>query len=69
MMQNLPKLKQMIGMFKQNPQQIVQQMMANNPNMKEINNLINQYGSPEQAFRHKAQEMGVDPNEIINLFR
>ena len=45
------------------------QMMQNNPKMKEVQDLINQYGDPEKAFKAKAQEMGVDPNEIINMLK
>jgi hypothetical protein len=37
--------------------------------MSEVNKLIEQYGSPEQAFRHKAQEMGYDPDELINILK
>ena len=67
--QNLSRVKQMISEFRNNPQQAVARMMQSNPNMKEINDLVNRYGSPEQAFRHKAQEMGVNPDEIISLFK
>ena len=62
-------MMEMLKMFRANPRQAVQQIMMNNPNMKEINNLIQQYGSPEQAFRHKAQEMGLNPDEIINMLK
>lgn len=44
-------------------------MLQNNPNMKEVNELINKYGSPEKAFRCKAQEMGINPEDIINLLK
>ena len=66
---NQPNMMQMLAQFKQNPKQMIQNMMMNNPNMKEINNLIHQYGSPEQAFRAKAQEMGLNPDEIINMLK
>ena len=62
-------MMQMLKMLKSNPQQALQQMMMNNPKMQEVNNLIKQYGSPEQAFRHKAQEMGINPDEVINLLK
>ena len=60
---------QMMKLFKSNPQQALQQMLMNSPNMKEVNAWINQYGSAEQAFRHKAQEMGLNPDEIINSLK
>lgn len=62
-------MMQMLRMFKNNPQHILQQMMMNNPKMQEINNLIQQYGSPEKAFRHKAEEMGIDADEFIGLLK
>jgi len=52
-----------------NPQTMLNQMLKNNPRMSEVNKLIEQYGSPEQAFRHKAQEMGYDPDELINILK
>ena len=62
-------MMQMMKLFKSNPQQALQQMLMNSPNMKEVSSWINQYGSPEQAFRHKAQEMGLNPDEIINSLK
>ena len=62
-------MMQMLKSFKQNPVQTIQQMIMNTPNMKEINEWIKEYGSPEQAFRHKAAEMGKDPDELINLLK
>lgn len=45
-------------------------MMQNNPNVKELNNLIQQSGgNPEVAFRKKAEEMGINPEEIIGMFK
>jgi hypothetical protein len=43
--------------------------MMNNPNMQEVSNLIQKCGSPEEAFRQKAQEMGIDPDEFISLMK
>lgn len=59
-------------MFKSmgNPQAMLSQMMQNNPRAKELQDLIQQYGGdPEKAFRAKAQEMGVNPDEIIKMLR
>ena len=45
-------------------------MMSNNPQYAQIQELIRQNGGdPEKAFRAKAAEMGVDPNEIINALK
>ena len=59
----------MISQFKSNPQQLVSQMINNNPKFQQVNAWVRQYGSPEKAFRNKAQEMGLDADEIINLLK
>ena len=47
----------------QNPQAALNQMIQNNPKMKEMNQLIEEAGgNPEVAFRKKAEEMGVNPD-------
>lgn len=49
---------------------MLNQMMKNNPKMQEVNDLIKQNGgNAEQAFKTKAKEMGIDPNDILNMFR
>ena len=72
LLQNLSQIKQMWGMLKNmgNPQALISQMVNNNPNMAEIQKLIQQNGGDaEKAFRNKAQELGVDPDEIINILK
>lgn len=62
----------MWGMLKNvgNPQAMLNQMMQNNPKMKEAQQFIQQNGGdPEKAFRAKATELGVNPEEIINLLK
>lgn len=50
-----------------NPQALVSQMMANNPQVKQI---INQYGGdPQTAFYKYAEANGIDPNEILNMLK
>ena len=70
--QNIGAIKEMWGMLKGagNPQAMLNQIMQNNPKMQEVNELIKQNGgNAEKAFRAKAKEMGVDPNDILNMFR
>ena len=62
-----------IGQVKQlaksinNPQAMLSQMMAKNP---QVNQIINQYGGdPKTAFYKYAEANGVDPNEIIKILR
>ena len=53
-----------------NPQAMLNQALQNNPKMKEVQNLIQQSGGdPEKAFRTKAAEMGVNPDDIINMLK
>lgn len=50
-----------------NPQALVSQLMANNPQVKQI---INQYGGdPQTAFYKYAEANGIDPNEILNMLK
>ncbi len=50
-----------------NPQALVSQLMANNPQVKQI---INQYGGdPQTAFYKYAETNGIDPNEILNMLK
>ena len=49
-----------------NPKEMVNQMLKNNPQASEIQKLIDQNGGDvEKAFRQRAKEMGVDPEEVI----
>ena len=69
---NLQKLKQMMGTIKsaQNPQAMMQNMMAQNPHYKQVMDYVQQNGGdPKIAFYKMANEMGVDPNQIINMLK
>jgi hypothetical protein len=49
---------------------MVDYMLKNNPQANEINKLIQENGGDlEKAFRVKAKEMGVDPEEIISALK
>lgn len=53
-----------------NPQAMLGQMLQNNPKMKEVQKLLDEAGGdPEKAFRAKAKEMGVNPDDIINVLK
>lgn len=72
LLQNLGQIKQAWGMLKSmgNPQAMLGQMLQNNPKMKEVQKLLEESGGdPEKAFRAKAKEMGVNPDDIINLLK
>ena len=63
------KAKQMAMMFKyaSNPQKMAQEMLQSNPQLQSIIEANN--GNYEQAFRSMAQQMNVDPNEIIGMLK
>ena len=53
-----------------NPQLAIQQMLQNNPQYNQILRLINENGgSPKAAFYSLANQMGIDPNQVINALK
>lgn len=68
----MQRVKQAVDMVKnsQNPSALLNQMMSNNPNMKQVMDLINQHGGdPEKAFRTVAEQNGFNPDDFINMFK
>ena len=50
-----------------NPQAMVSQMLAQNP---QVNQIINQYGGDAKtAFYKYAEANGIDPNEILQMMK
>lgn len=71
-MQNVARMKQTMQMMKSlsNPKEMVNQMLKGNPQANEINKLIESNGGDiEKAFRQKAKEMGINPEEIISALK
>ena len=69
---NLKAIKQMMSTIKsaQNPQQMLNNMMMQNPQYKQVMDYINQNGGDAKtAFYKMAQEKGVNPNDIINALK
>ena len=53
-----------------NPNAMFAQMMQNNPQMRQVMDVINQYGGDSQkAFYAIAQQRGVNPDEILNMLK
>lgn len=53
-----------------NPQAMIGQMLSSNPNYAQVQQIIQQYGGdPKQAFYGMCEQMGVDPNEILNQLK
>ena len=70
--QAMGNIKQIINMIRgaQNPQALLNQMITNNPNAKQVMDLINQAGGdPQKAFYQLAQQKGVNPDDILNMLK
>lgn len=66
------QIKQMMNAVRmaQNPHAMLNQMMANNPNFRQAMDIVNQHGGDvNKAFTTTAEQMGIDPNEIINMLK
>ena len=51
-----------------NPQAAMIAMIGNNPQMKDVQKIIqDRGGDPMQAFRAMAEENGLDPDEILSM--
>ena len=72
---NNPKmmqLKQMMNAVKmaQNPTAMLNQMAMNNPQLKQVMDIVGQYGGDvSKALTDIAGQNGIDPNELINLLK
>lgn len=52
-----------------NPQQMMQSLMMQNPQLKQLVETVNSLGDPQKAFYAAAQKKGVDPNSILSLLK
>jgi hypothetical protein len=53
-----------------NPQAMLNQLMGQNPQFKEVMSIINENGGDaKKAFYSLAQKRGVDPEQILNMLR
>lgn len=71
-MQNIQNIKNMMNMFNmsQNPQQAIQQLAMQNPQINQIMEMAKSTGGNlEQLFKNMCQQQGIDPNTIINQLR
>ena len=51
----------------QNPQLFLNQMLSSNPQLQQAINLIQQSGGdPKTTFMNMAQQMGVNPQDVLN---
>lgn len=66
--QNITPIKNMMNVVRSagNPQMVFNQMIGQNPQIKQVMDYVNANGGdPKTAFYKLAQEKGVDPDEII----
>lgn len=52
-----------------NPQQIFEQALMNNPELKKTVDMIKTMGDPEKLFYAMAEKQGQDPNSVLNLLK
>lgn len=67
-----PQIKQTIQMLRSanNPQAILNQLIQTNPNVREVMNLIKQYGNdPERAFYALAEQKGINPQSVLEQLK
>lgn len=70
--QQISQIKNTMNLMRsaRNPQAIMMQMVQNNPMYAQAMNIAQQFkGDPKEAFYKKAQEMGVDPDEVMSYLR
>ena len=66
------QIKQMMNAVRsaQNPQAMLNQMIGNNPQLKQVMDIVNQYGGDaDRAFRATAERYGVNPQDILDMFK
>ena len=62
----------MMGMLNvsQNPQAMLNQLMSNNPQVKQVMDLIKECGGdPKTVFYSMADKMGVNPQDVIDMMK
>lgn len=72
MAQMAQPVKQMMTMVRaaQNPQLALNQLIMNNPQMKQVMDIIQKHGGdPMTAFREEAQKAGINPDEIMGMLK
>lgn len=64
---NMGQVKQIYNMLRNsnNPNQLLDQMIAQNPQMAQAVNLIKNNGNYEQVFRSMCKERGINADDFI----
>ena len=69
---NLGQIRNMVNLIKNagNPQALLNNMIAQNPQMKQAIQYVNDNGgNPKAAFEKLAKEKGIDPDEIQKIIQ
>lgn len=69
---NLVQIKNLMNMVRgaSNPQAMLQGMLKNNPQYKQVMDFVSKNGgNPRDAFYKMAEEKGVNPEEILKMLR
>ena len=72
MSQMLQPVRQMMNAVRsaQNPQAALNQLIMNNPQMKQVMDIVQKHGGdPMKAFREEAEAAGINPDEIMGMLR
>ena len=72
MSQNIGQIKGMMNTLRSagNPQMMLNQMMSQNPQIKEVMDYVSQNGGDaKSAFYKLAEEKGVNPDEILGMLK
>ena len=65
-------VRQMMSMVRtaQNPQLMLNQIVMNNPQMKQVMDLVQKHGGdPMTALRKEAEAAGISPEEIMGMLK
>lgn len=68
----LGNIKNMMNLIRNagNPQQMLQSVAQNNPQMQQVLSLVQSSNmTPKDLFYKMAQQRGIDPNQIINMLK
>ncbi|MCH5211005.1 MAG: hypothetical protein J1F01_08600 [Oscillospiraceae bacterium] len=69
-MNAIQSVKNMMNMFKgaTNPQQMMMNMMSQNPQLAGVMNMLNGR-NPKDVFYEQCKQSGINPDEVINALR
>ena len=72
MIQTAAKIKNMMQTIRTaaNPQAALNMMVMNNPQLKQVMEIVEEYnGDSMAAFKATAEQMGVNPEEILGMLK